>query len=200
MGLISKLIPAKIKTHPYLMELKQNPNREAHPYDLALNSYNLLQTTSTSTEEFFLFMLEDILSSSLYATFYEELLRTVHENPGLKDRLVDSFAADEESRERVVAEQSQFHLNYLLNDGNCKGCPVCDHHQDVADLLPELKNGSLPFFKNLYLGMQTIQFAMEEIIFDRIQDGDEWAIQLNHKGILSLRKDLFEYAEKRNSN
>jgi len=200
MGLLSKLVTTKSRIHPYIQELEKFKEREGHPYVLALNSYHLLQTTSTTTEEFFIFMVEDILASSLYATFYEELLKTAHQNPSLTNRIVQSFAADEESRERVIAEQSQLHLDFLLNNGQCKGCQVCDHHQDVADLLPELRNSSLPFFKNLYLGMQTIQFAMEEIIFDRLVDGDEWTTKLDHQTILKLRKDLFDYAEKRNSN
>lgn len=201
MGLINNLIPKlkKKSTHPYLDFLLRDESREDHPYNLAIGAYNNLKETADSQDEFFLYMIEDILSSSLYATFYEELVKTIHENRQLTRPLIEAFSNDEEKREQVVAEQSQYHLNFLLNDGKCDGCPVCNNHQDVEEIIEHLKAGNLPFFQNLYLGMQTIQYAMEELIYDMIPQNDEWTNSLNQKCIIEIRKEIFEYSEKRNS-
>ena len=201
MGLINNLIPKlkKKSIHPYLDLLIKDEQRDDHPYNLAINSFENLKENSASQDEFFLFMIEDILSSSLYATFYEELIKTVYENKKLTAALIEAFANDEEKREQVIAEQSQYHLNFLLNDGHCDGCPVCNNHQDVEEIIPHLKAGNLPFFQNLYLGMQTIQFAMEELIFDMIPQNNDWSKNLNQQCIIEVRKEIFEYVEKRNS-
>jgi hypothetical protein len=201
MGLINNLIPKlkKKNVHPYLDLLKDDMQRADHPYYLAVNSFENLKETSSTQDEFFLFMIEDILSSSLYATFYEELIKTIHENKKLSHALIEAFSNDEEKREQVIAEQSQYHLNFLLNDGHCDGCPVCNNHQDVEEIIPHLKAANLSFFQNLYLGMQTIQFAMEELIFDMIPQNQDWTNSLDQKCIVELRKEIFEYAEKLNS-
>lgn len=201
MGLINNLIPKlkKKSIHPYLEFLFKDESRQDHPYNLATDAFNNLRETAASQDEFFLFMIEDILSSSLYATFYEELIKTIHENKKLTQALIEAFSNDEEKREQVIAEQSQYHLNYLLNDGKCEGCPVCNNHQDVAEIIPHLKAANLSFFQNLYLGMQTIQFSMEELIYDMIPQNEEWSSTLNQKCIIEIRKEIFEYTEKRNS-
>lgn len=198
MGLIKNFLPKLKKekdAHPYYTYFIEERQREDHPYNMALDSYQQLRVSAQTQDELFLFMVEDVLSSSLYATFYEELLKTIHENSHLAEQLIQAFAKDETKREQVVAEQAQHHLNYLLNDGYCPGCPVCDHHEDVADLLPQLKNANLPFFRGLYLGMQTIQFAMEELTFDMISDHPAWIKNLRPQDVTELRKSIYNYVE-----
>lgn len=199
MGLMRNFLP-KIKkqkaNHPYFDYFVEERQREDHPYNMALDSYKQLRSSAQTQDELFLYMVEDVLSSSLYATFYEELLKTIYENPQYTKELIEAFAKDESKRERVVAEQAQLHLNYLLNDGHCEGCSVCEHHADVADILPELKNANLPFFRTLYLGMQTIQYAMEELTYDMIAHKQDWHKNIKANDITELRKEIYNYVEK----
>jgi hypothetical protein len=199
MGLIKNFLPKlknEKKPNPYFTYFLEGRERSDHPYNLALGSYAQLRESAQVQDEIFLYMVEDILASSLYATFYEELLNTIAQNPQYTSQLIEAFSKDETNREQIIATQSQHHFNYLLNDGHCDGCTVCDHHADVAEVLPQLKSANLPFFRNLYLGMQTIQFAMEELTFDMLRENPDWTAGVRQEEIGELRKNIFSYVEK----
>jgi len=203
MSLVKKLI-SPLKGHdpkkvPFVADFFSDTERSDHPFKLAMHTYNQLTETTGSREEIFLFMIEDVIFTSLYATFYEQLLSTAKENPSVAERLINLFENDSEERERVIAEQTQYHLNYILDDGKCAGCPACDNHADVAELIPLIKKGDYQFFKSLYLGMQTIQFAMEELIYDKLTMHPEWLQNLNPENILEFRKLVIDFAENKNA-
>ncbi|WP_127715814.1 hypothetical protein [Halobacteriovorax sp. HLS] len=168
------------------------------PYALALSSYDKLKETATSEEELFYFLMEDCIFTSLYATFYEELLVAVKKNPTVAIALINRFADDSDERERMIAEQTQYHLSFIENKGLCPGCPCCDNHQDVAELIQFWQKGDIDFFTNLYIGMQTIQFSMEHLIYDVIPSEPNSMDLLGHKSILEFRQYIFDYAEEKN--
>jgi hypothetical protein len=198
-NLISPLKSSDPKKVAFIGDFFNDTERSDHPFKLAMHTYNQLTETTESREEIFLFMIEDVIFTSLYATFYEQLLFTAKENPAVAVKLINHFETDNEERERVIAEQTQHHLNFILNDGTCEGCPACDNHADVAELIPMIKQGDYQFFKNLYLGMQTIQFAMEELIYDKIELSPEWLESLNPENILEFRKLIIDFAENKNA-
>ncbi len=168
------------------------------PYALALSSYDKLKETATNEEELFYFLMEDCIFTSLYATFYEELLIAVKKNPDLAIGLINRFADDSDERERVIAEQTQHHLSFIENKGLCPGCPCCDNHQDVSELIAYWQKGDIDFFTNLYIGMQTIQFSMEHLIYDVIPSTPASKELLDHKSILEFRQYIFDYSEEKN--
>lgn len=168
------------------------------PYNLAIQAYNNLQETATSEEELFYFLMEDCIFTSLYATFYEELLMAVRANPEVSVPLINRFADDSSERERIIAEQTQYHLSFIENKGLCPGCPCCDNHQDVAELIQFWQKGDIDFFTNLYIGMQTIQFSMEHLIYDVIPSTANVSEILTHKNVLEFRQYIFDYSEERN--
>jgi hypothetical protein len=179
----------------YFHDLEGGPD---FPYTLALSSYDKLKETATSEEELFYFLMEDCIFTSLYATFYEELLIAVKQNPDLAIPLINRFADDSPERERVIAEQTQHHLSFIENKGLCPGCPCCDNHQDVAELIAYWQKGDIDFFTNLYIGMQTIQFAMEHLIYDVIPSTPTSKELLDHKSILEFRQYIFDFSEEQN--
>ena len=145
-------------------------------------------------------MVEDILYSSLYATFYEQLLYTIKENPALAIPLIEAFQKDSEERENIINNMTEFHLSYIINGGQCEGCPVCDNHADVDEIVEVFHNGNFTFFKNLYLGMQTIQYAMEELIYDLSPDRPDWYQDFDAETVLKFRQNIIEFVETNSSN
>jgi len=202
MSLVKKIFTRETKkeSRPEFMQcFFGDESRTDHPYSLAMHTYKQLQETSGSQEEVFLFMVEDVIFSSLYATFYEQLLFTARENPRLAIALIQNFEKDQPEREQMISEQTQNHLNFILNDGQCEGCNSCDNHSDVAELVPMVTAGDFEFFKGLYIGMQAIQFAMEELIYDFTPDNIEWMIDYTPEKILEFRQMIIDYAEKKNA-
>ncbi len=188
------------EVRPEFMEsFLRDQSRSDHPHIMALHTYKQLQETTNSQEEVFLYMIEDVIFSSLYATFYEQLLFTARENPTLAVDLINNFEKDQEERERVISEQTQNHLAFILNGGQCEGCSSCENHNDVAELLPYVMAGDFQFFKGLYIGMQSIQFAMEELIYDLTPDHLEWLIDYTPERVLEFRQMIIDYAEKKNA-
>ena len=202
MSLVKRIFTreSKEKTRPEFMDTFYNDQaRTDHPYALAMHTYKQLQETSSSQEEVFLFMVEDVIFSSLYATFYEQLLFTAKENPELAVPLIINFEKDQSERERIISEQTQNHLNFILAGGQCNGCSSCENHADVAELLPYVMGGDFDFFKNLYIGMQAIQFAMEELIYDHTPENLQWLNDFTPENILDFRQSIIDFAEKKNA-
>ncbi len=202
MSLVKRIFTRETKkaARPEFMDVFfKDQSRSDHPYALAMHTYKQLQETSSSKEEVFLFMVEDVIFSSLYATFYEQLLFTARENPDLAIPLIINFEKDQSERERIISEQTQNHLNFILHGGHCEGCSSCENHSDVAELLPYVTAGDFDFFKNLYIGMQAIQFAMEELIYDNTPEHLEWLADFTPEQILEFRQMIIDYAEKKNA-
>ncbi len=167
------------------------------PFELGLEALEQLELSSNSEEELLNFFLEDIVFTSLYATFYESILVAVKQNPSVAERLIQEFAADVDARERVIAIQAHHHVQYVLNRGQCKGCAFCEHHKDVDDLLDAWNDKDYSFFCGLYVGMKTIQFGMEQMLYEHVPANPNLIQALGHGNILELRQRIFEYAEQR---
>jgi hypothetical protein len=195
---LSERSQAKKDTGPTLMglflELEGTPE---FPFDLAMATYQSLSEQSQGKTEFTSLLLEDIIFSSLYATYYEEILNTIYENPQITIELVNSFSEDQEVREQEVAEQTQAHLQYVLNLGKCAGCLHCDHHEDVQDLIQYWRKQDFTFFSTLYLGMQTIQFSMEHVLYDVLPIAPENSSIVERSQLLKFRQNIYDDVEKR---
>ena len=116
MSLVKKIFTRERKeqSRPAFAEaFFSDESRTDHPFSLAMHTYKQLQETANSQEEVFLFMIEDVIFSSLYATFYEQLLFTARENPHLALPLIANFEQDQAERERMISEQTENHLNFL---------------------------------------------------------------------------------------
>lgn len=197
MSLVKRITQAGLRPQkvPFRGFFFDQTDRSDHPYRMALHTFKQLQETSNSIEETYVFMVEDIIYSSLYATFYEQLLFTLKENKDVARALIETFEADHEERERLIAEQTEYHLAYILNQGQCQGCPACENHADVDELVAIFHGGDFEFFKTLYIGMQTIQFAMEELIYDLSADHPEWYSSYTPDRVLEFRQEIIEYVE-----
>lgn len=197
MSLVKRIIQPKLRKETLAFRdfFFSDTERSDHPYRMALHTFNQLQETAASQEEVYLYMVEDIIYSSLYATFYEQLLFTLKNNKNVANDLIATFEKDHEERERLIAEQTEYHLAYILNQGQCNGCPACDNHNDVDELIELFHGGDFAFFKSLYIGMQTIQFTMEELIYDLAGDNHEWFHQFTPENVLEFRQEIIEFVE-----
>ncbi len=168
---------------------------EDAPLRMALTSYENLKRESKSTEDFFFYLIEDSIFTSLYATFYERIFQALNENPDRALELIDSFSADADEREQVIATQTQHHLSFIENLGMCHGCGSCEFHKDVAELIAHYQRGDIDFFTELYLGMQTMQFAMEYFLYDFIPSNPD-LVKLTHPALIQYWRELiYNYAK-----
>ena len=166
------------------------------PFQYALQSLEQLKAEATNEIDFRYFLLEDIIFSSLYATFYEHILISVKDNSSLAIGLIENFKQNTEEREQIIARQTQDHLKYIEAHGRCPGCASCENHGDVEELIAPWTQGDTDFFICLYLGMQTIQYSMEELLYESIPSNPKLIKDLHHKTILEFRQFVFDYVEK----
>ena len=190
-------IPRSRENHPLIQTFLKQENSEDFPFPMALDALEKLERSCTDEEELSLCLLEDIVASSIYATFYEAIFAAIKNNPHLASQLVDKFEKSAEEREQIIAEQSQHHINYILNGGYCPGCPSCENHADVDELIPHWKSNNRDFFLTLYLGMQTIRYAMEHVLYDLIPFDKTLPAHLGQQEIRHFRQFLYSYVEKR---
>lgn len=197
MSLVKKFIEPKFRRQPlpFRSFFFEDTVRTDHPYRMALHTYNQLRETSAGQEELYLFMVEDVIYSSLYATFYEQLLFALKDNMSVARDLIDTFEKDHEERERLIAQQTEYHLSFIINEGQCSGCPACENHNDVFELVSLFHGGDFEFFKTLYLGMQTIQFTMEELIYELAPENSEWYGSFTPDNILEFRQEIIDFVE-----
>lgn len=199
MSLVNKLFP-KLKKSNGLEILKKNfiasSKQPDFPFYLAKETLKRLEDTAETDEAFFLYMLEDSVFSSIYATFYEHLIHSLKSNPQLAVELIDNWERGSAEREQIIGEQTQYHINYIVNGGVCPGCPCCENHGDVSELVGYYQNQDILFIENLYLGMQTIQFAMEQMIYDLIPENPEILNDIQLEDVLKFRQFIFDYSEK----
>lgn len=173
-------------------QLKERPD---FPLTLAESNLKDIIQNANNPEEEMLYILEDSIFASLYATFYEQILITIQENSHLALELIDRFEADHESREQVIASQTENHLNFIRNGGHCDGCPSCENHHDVAELISFYQNNDREFFIQLFLGMQTIQYTMDHLLYNIIPHRPELVQTLSAENVLNLRQYIFNFAQ-----
>lgn len=165
------------------------------PLTLALTSLDSVNQNAANPEDYLLCLLEDCIFTSLYVTFYEEILSAIRDNPKLINSLVKRFAADRDERENVISAQTNKHLSFI-DKGSCEGCSACDNHTDVAELRSFWIKKDIAFFENLYVGMQTIQYSMEHLLYEVIQNNTDILGDLSPSNILRYRQEIFNYTAK----
>lgn len=178
----------------YFHDLEGEPD---FAFTMALQSFDHLEKTSETQEQLFHYLIEDCIFTSLYATFFEELLVVIRENPEYAMPLIDKFSQQSEERERIIAEQAHNHMMFIQNKGICKGCSCCENHEDVSELIRYYQRRDLGFFLNLYVGMQTIHFTMEHLLYDVLPSNPIVSDELSRNNILALRQYIIDYVEAR---
>jgi hypothetical protein len=195
---------SKREKDPLIQAFMALDGRSDFPVFLAQHSLlelkvNTIQNGETE-DDLLLYLLEDSLFASLNATFYEALFEAIQETEKkgheLTLKLIQSFEADEAEREQILAQQTHQHLEYIKADGKCEGCSSCENHKDVKELIKPFKKKDLDFFDELYLGMQSIQFTMDHILYDLIPQRPSIAKNLRASKVLQLRQYIFEYSNK----
>ncbi len=201
MGLVDRILgdkktektksPAKLLN--YFAASESSPN---FPLTLALSSLETIGENATDEDDYLLCLLEDSIFSSLYVTFYEQIFSTIKSNPKMKIPLIETFAEDINEREKVISIQSQNHINFVEKNGSCKGCTSCDNHPDVSELISFWNNKDVTFFESLYVGMQTIQFSMEQLLYEAVPQNADLIDELSPETILKYRQALFDFSAK----
>jgi hypothetical protein len=181
--------------HVFIDYFNSMEQDEDFPLRLALSALNDLENTAEDEEELLFFILEDIIFTSLYATFYEELFMALRNNPQLTIPLIEEFSKTSDDRDQKIAMQTEDHLNFVQNGGDCEGCSSCENHRDVLELIAPWERADFSFFIPLYLGMQTIQYAFEQFVYDFLPENSSILKHADRDTIQQLRKYLFEYAE-----
>ncbi len=164
-------------------------------YLSALDTLADLRKSAATLEEFQELLLEDIIFTSLNATYYEHLFISLKEHPEYLIEQIDQFSKDTDSRDSEIALQGQDHFNYILNGGTCTGCASCAHHRDVDELVTYWQNGDLDFFITLYVGMQTIQYALDQILYDLLPAEPALVNAISMAAILEFRQFVYKYSE-----
>jgi hypothetical protein len=201
MGLVDRILgdkkAEKAKSPAKLLNyFAEGESSENFPLTLALSSLESIGQGAKDEDDYLLCLLEDSIFSSLYVTFYEKIFATIKENPQKKNALVESFAKDIHEREKVISMQSQNHINFVEKMGSCKGCTSCDNHPDVSELVPFWANKDVTFFESLYVGMQTIQFSMEQLLYEAIPQNADLIDELSPETILKYRQAIFDFSAK----
>lgn len=166
-------------------------------YLAALDTLGELKKSASDLTEFQEILLEDIIFTSLNATYYEHLFVSLRENPQYLIELIDRFSEDSDTRDNEIALQGHDHFNYIINSGTCVGCKSCAHHTDVEDLIAKWQEGDLDFFITLYIGMQTIQYALDQILYDLLPNSKELVNEVTIESILEFRQFIYKYSESR---
>ncbi len=179
---------------PFFTRLEGDTN---FPFLLAIRTLEELEKTVENDHQLIEYLLEDIMFASIYATFYEHLFVCIQENQHLAVELIDKFSEGGSEREILIASQTHHHLQYIMNRGQCSGCEACDNHADVEELIEPYEAGDVQFFVKLYLGMQSIQFAMEQLLYDILPHRADLYDYLITDNILDFRQFVVDYSDKK---
>ncbi len=172
-----------------LRSVHLHENTPVDPFALARQSLSELKRQASDEEEYVQYLLEDIIYTSIYATFYEELMVTIKDHFNLARALVEKFQEESHKRDAMIGSIAEAHVQYILRDGQCDGCVHCENHPDVRELLGPWQRIDTPFFEDLYLKMQAIQTVMEQIIYDDVFDmGERLTREMGRENILALRQ------------
>lgn len=167
------------------------------PFEMALQAYEYIDQEAKTDEDMLYYFLEDSIFSSVYATYYEEMLISIKNNPQMAKALIEKFSAATETRDQNIANQAQLHVNYVMNGGHCDGCVCCEDHKDVNELIEQWETRNFEFFQNIYIGMQAIQYAFEVILFTFIPSNLQAIKYLNRDSVFNLRDRVYKKAEEK---
>lgn len=200
MSLLKKFLSPKKSTESapkadvFIKSFHRLEGTSSFPYVQALEALDNLEQTAHNEQELLFFLLEDIIFTSLYATYYEQILIGLSQNPHVALELIERFGREEEEREKLIGQQTYHHAQFIEKLGLCDGCICCENHTDVAELISPWQKGDREFFINLYVGMQTIQFAMEDLIYEVIPAHPAIITEINNSAILDFRKYLYNFS------
>jgi len=192
----NKVKPREITPVDRLIDFfESTKNNEDFSFNAAIDLFQKIDSAATSEDQLIQFCVEDIIFSSLYATIYEELLVTCRDHLDLAVPLIEEFLKNSDEREQKIITQAQQHYQYLENNGECAGCGCCENHADVTELLPHLQRRDLNFFIKLYVGMQTIQMAFEQLIYDTLPNDLTLLDSITKEDVLAFREYIFNFTE-----
>jgi hypothetical protein len=180
--------------YQHFLSLEDTPD---FAFDLALSEYEVLEREHSAKSDFFETLTLDIIHCSIAATFYQELLKNLAQDPDNYIGLIEEFAQDAENREQVISPLSELHLQYVQNRGECLGCEACADHADLDDLVAPYHRVDIPFFINLFIVSKTIQFAVEQIIYDLLPENPELIYDITTERVERLRQSIAQFVEKR---
>ena len=183
--------PTELKD--FLHSLEQTDN---YPVYFAFEGFGQLKNEAKGDEELALFLLEDIIFSSLYTTFCEQFFIELNNSDfNLINNFIQDFEEGSPEREKVIAQQTEAHVQYIINQGHCDGCNFCSSHNDLTEMLNKWNDGSVEYFMELYLGMQTIQSFFDQVLYDYLPQNPEIVQELSMETIDKVRSDLVQMAK-----
>ncbi len=182
---------------PELLEfLKSLEQTDDHPLFFAFEGFNLLKKEAKNDEELAIFLLEDLIFSSLYTTYYEQFFLELNKaDLNLVSNFIQDYELKSSSREQTISIQVEAHTQYILNKGECEGCNVCSNHADLNHLLEKWNEGAIEYFMELYIGMQTIQSFFDQVLYDYLPYSPQIVRKLSLKTIDKMREDLIKMAK-----
>jgi len=182
---------------PELLEfLKSLEQTDGHPLLFAFEGFNILKKEAKNDEELAIFLLEDIIFSSLYTTYCEQFFLELNKSDlNLVSNFIQDFELKSPSREQEIALQVEAHTQYILNQGECEGCNYCSNHTDLNNLLEKWNEGAVEYFMELYIGMQTIQSFFDQILYDYLPDSPQIVRKLSLKTIDKIRDYLMKMSK-----
>jgi len=183
--------------NPLISWFLSSEGQDDFPFKMAINSLSSLEDSVIGEEELANFLLEDIIILSLNATYFEEIMSGIHNAPQTATEMIADFKTGESIREKEVSGQALNHINYIINEGLCQGCVSCEFHPDVSELIGPWGAGNMDFFLNLYVGMQTINLTLNDLLLKEIPNRPEIYPFLTSSNILSLRRFIIDYTETR---
>ncbi len=169
-------------------------------FGMALNFIDQIFEEAPNDEELLFSLMENCVFTSISVTYFEHLFQAIYQNPSYLLDLINKFSDDANTREENVNKEGQAHVNFILNGGHCEGCPSCDHHADVALLVKKWEDFDLDFYVEMFLGMQTILFAMENLLYDVLPCNAHLAGCLSSENIMHLRKFIFKFTKIQQEN
>jgi hypothetical protein len=181
--------------YDFLKNLEQS---ETHPVYFALEGFNQLKNEADKNEEeLSLYLLEDILFSSLYTSFCESFFLEARQSDlNLIESYIEHFEKGSPEREAQIALETESHLQYIINDGQCEGCSYCSSHKDLNPLVDKWNNGEIEYFIELYLGMQAIQSFFDQILYDFLPYNPDVLAQFTMESIDKIRVFLIDLTKK----
>ena len=165
------------------------------PYTQALQSLEALESQGVDPKTLHTCLLEDIIFSSLYATFYEHIFLALREHPDRALDLIHSFAEDQKTREEAIALETANHTDFVRRGGTCPGCDSCSYHPDVEGLIAPWKRGDEHFLARFFVGMAAIRLSLEQILYDILPECPNLLPLLTRENILSYRKRIVAYTD-----
>ena len=195
MGLVNHIYK-KSRSLPFDELFLSLEKRPEFPFTMALKSLEELLDSTESEQETLFYLLEDIIFASLYATFYEQAFMAIRKNPKLTRSIIQEFSNNQQSREQSIAIQTESHANFVQEGGHCPGCPFCQHHGDVAELIDYWDRNDYYFLSSFFVGMKTIQYSMEQLLYDTVAMRADIRAALTEENILIYRKKIIDHTDK----